>query len=53
MTLAFQDSYPERFSHCFGCGRSNPHGHHLKSYWDADDTIARPLRSRHPDKAHP
>ncbi len=21
MTLAFQDSYPERFRHCFGCGR--------------------------------
>lgn len=38
---AFQDCYPERFSHCYGCGRSNPHGHHLKSYWDGDDTIAR------------
>lgn len=41
MTLAFQDYYPERFSHCFGCGRNNPHGHQLKSYWNGEDTIAR------------
>jgi len=38
---AFQDYYPDRFSHCYGCGSSNPHGHHLKSYWDGDETIAR------------
>jgi acyl-coenzyme A thioesterase PaaI-like protein len=38
---AFQDCYPERFSHCYGCGKSNPRGHHLKSYWDGDETIAR------------
>jgi hypothetical protein len=38
---AFQDCYPERFSHCFGCGRSNPHGHHLKSYWDGEETVSR------------
>ena len=41
MTQAFQDYYPDRFSHCYGCGKSNPHGHHLKSYWDGDETIAR------------
>jgi acyl-coenzyme A thioesterase PaaI-like protein len=38
---AFQDYYPERFSHCYGCGRSNPAGLHLKSYWDGDETVAR------------
>ncbi len=38
---AFQDFYPERFSHCWGCGKSNPHGLHLKSRWDGDGTIAR------------
>ena len=38
---AFQDRYPEKFSHCYGCGRSNPHGHHLKSYWDGEETVAR------------
>lgn len=41
MNLAFQDCYPEQFSHCFGCGRNNPHGHHLKSYWNGEETIAR------------
>lgn len=40
-TTAFQDCYPDRFSHCYGCGRNNPHGHHLKSYWDGGQTIAR------------
>lgn len=41
MPTAFQDYYPDRFSHCYGCGRSHPHGHHLKSYWDGADTVAR------------
>jgi acyl-coenzyme A thioesterase PaaI-like protein len=41
MKRAFQDFYPDRHSHCFGCGRSNPKGLHLKSYWDGEDTIAR------------
>ncbi len=41
MPTAFQDCYPERFSHCWGCGKDNPHGHHLKSYWDGEETVAR------------
>lgn len=41
MPIAFQDFYPDRFSHCYGCGKSNPQGHHLKSYWDGEETIAR------------
>lgn len=41
MPMAFQDYYPERFSHCYGCGKSNPHGHHLKSYWEGQETVAR------------
>ena len=41
MTKAFQAYYPDKFSHCYGCGRSNPLGHHLKSYWDGEDTVAR------------
>lgn len=32
MTKAIQDSYPEDFSHCFGCGRNNEHGHQIKTY---------------------
>lgn len=38
---AFQDYYPDELSHCFGCGRNNPHGHQLNSYWDGDQTVAR------------
>lgn len=37
---AFQDYYPNELSHCYGCGRLNEHGLHLKSYWDGDETIA-------------
>ena len=41
MSPAFQDFYPEKFSHCYGCGKSNPDGLQLKSYWDEENTIAR------------
>lgn len=41
MPKAFQDYYPERYSHCYGCGRSNPDGFQLKSWWDGEDTVAR------------
>jgi hypothetical protein len=41
MEKAFQDYYADRFSHCYGCGRLNPDGLQLKSYWDGDETIAR------------
>jgi len=40
---AFQDCYPEELSHCYGCGKNNPNGHQLKSYWqhiDEDDLLA-------------
>lgn len=33
---AFQDYYPDELAHCFGCGRLNPHGHHLRSYWNGE-----------------
>ncbi len=38
---ALQDRYPDDFSHCYGCGRLNRHGHQLKSRWDGDETVAR------------
>ena len=38
---AFQDAYPDELSHCYGCGRLNPDGLQLKSYWDGDETVAR------------
>ncbi|MCB0046160.1 MAG: PaaI family thioesterase [Caldilineaceae bacterium] len=39
--LAFQDYYPEDTSHCYGCGRLNEHGLHIKSFWDGDESVAR------------
>ncbi len=37
---AFQDYYPDHWSHCFGCGRLNQHGHQIKSYRAGEETIA-------------
>jgi acyl-coenzyme A thioesterase PaaI-like protein len=36
-----QDLYPEDFSHCYGCGRLNSHGLHVKSEWVDGEAIAR------------
>jgi acyl-coenzyme A thioesterase PaaI-like protein len=38
---AFQDYYPDDVSHCYGCGRLNEKGLHIKSYWEADETVCR------------
>jgi acyl-coenzyme A thioesterase PaaI-like protein len=40
MSTAFQDLYPEAYSHCFGCGRSNPSGLRIKSRWEGDEVVA-------------
>ncbi|MBW1999792.1 MAG: PaaI family thioesterase [Deltaproteobacteria bacterium] len=37
---AVQDYYPEEFSHCYGCGRLNEHGLHIRSYWDGQESVA-------------
>lgn len=37
---AFQEHYPDDLSHCYGCGRLNGHGHHIRSYWDGDEGVA-------------
>jgi acyl-coenzyme A thioesterase PaaI-like protein len=39
--MAFQDHYPDDYAHCYGCGRLNAEGHHLKSYWDGEETVCR------------
>ncbi len=39
-TKSVQDFYPDELSFCYGCGRLNEHGHHIKSYWDGDETVA-------------
>jgi acyl-coenzyme A thioesterase PaaI-like protein len=38
---AFQDYYPDELATCFGCGRLNEHGHHLRSFWVGDVAEAR------------
>jgi len=37
---AVQDYYPDDFAHCYGCGRLNAHGLHVRSVWDGDETVA-------------
>lgn len=36
---AFQDFYTDDHSHCYGCGRHNPVGLQIKTYWDSDETV--------------
>ena len=36
---AFQDYYPDNYSHCYGCGRLNTHGLKIKSYWDGEESV--------------
>ena len=38
---AFQDYYQDALSVCYGCGRLNPDGLQIKSYWDGDTTVCR------------
>lgn len=33
---AIQDLYPDDFAHCFGCGRLNPDGLHIRTEWTGD-----------------
>ncbi len=37
---AAQDFYPDDFARCYGCGRLNEHGLHIRSRWDGDETVA-------------
>lgn len=41
MSEALQDHYPEDFSHCYGCGRLNRDGLHVKTRWEGDETVSR------------
>ena len=38
---AVQDFYPDDFAHCYGCGRLNRDGLHVRTVWDGDVTVAR------------
>lgn len=39
-TTAIQEFYPDDFAHCYGCGRLNRHGLHIRSAWEGDETVA-------------
>jgi acyl-coenzyme A thioesterase PaaI-like protein len=36
---AIQDTYPEQLSYCYGCGRLNEAGLHIKSYWKGEEAV--------------
>ncbi|SDB51607.1 Thioesterase superfamily protein [Desulfonatronum thiosulfatophilum] len=36
-----QHLYADELSHCYGCGRNNPHGLHVQSRWDGTEAKAR------------
>ncbi len=44
---AFQDFYPEDFSHCYGCGSLNDHGLQIKSYWDGEESVCKFTPNNH------
>lgn len=37
---AIQDEYPDDFAWCYGCGRLNEDGHHIRTGWQGDQTIS-------------
>lgn len=38
---AIQDFYPDELARCFGCGRLNEYGLHLRTFWNGDTTETR------------
>lgn len=36
---AIQDDYLEDFSWCYGCGRLNDEGYHLRTGWQGEETV--------------
>ena len=44
MTIkAIQDYYRDEYAHCFGCGRLNEEGMHIKSYWNGEESVCHVL----------
>jgi acyl-coenzyme A thioesterase PaaI-like protein len=38
---AIQDAYADQVSHCYGCGRLNREGLHIKTNWEGEETVTR------------
>ena len=36
---AIQDDYAADYAWCYGCGRLNEHGYHLRTGWEGDNTV--------------
>ncbi len=36
---AFQDFYVGDYAQCYGCGRLNEHGLHIRSWWEGDESV--------------
>jgi acyl-coenzyme A thioesterase PaaI-like protein len=36
---AFQDFYPDDSAVCYGCGRLNALGLHIRSFWEGDESV--------------
>ncbi len=50
---AVQDHYPDRFSHCYGCGRLNESGLHVRTCWADDEETVAYYRPRQEHEALP
>jgi len=37
----FQDCFPDHVAICYGCGRNNPEGLQIKSYWEGNEGVCR------------
>ncbi|MHB1095065.1 MAG: PaaI family thioesterase [Gemmatimonadaceae bacterium] len=40
-SVAIQDHYPDEFAVCYGCGRLNAHGLHVRSVQVGEESVAR------------
>lgn len=38
---AIQDLYPDDVAHCYGCGRLNEDGLHVRTHWEGGEGVAR------------
>jgi acyl-coenzyme A thioesterase PaaI-like protein len=38
---AFQDFYPDDVSRCYGCGRLNERGLHIRTFWEGEESVTR------------
>jgi uncharacterized protein (TIGR00369 family) len=47
MSSAIQDLYPDDYARCYGCGRLNADGLHVRTFWDGAGTARFTPRPQH------